>query len=53
MFSKNVGLAFGANPSREFYMLEIHYDNPMKQESIQFKTGLNIFYTQTRLEFET
>lgn len=41
----NVGYPVGENGVHEYYMLELHYDNPEMLEGLQFETGAVIYYT--------
>ncbi len=51
MFPDHVGLELkGKSNGREYYMLEIHYDNPDMIDGTRFETGVQIYYTnETRL----
>jgi hypothetical protein len=48
MFPDNVGFPVGENPGKEYFMLEIHYDNPDKIANLTFAAGINIFYAEDR-----
>jgi hypothetical protein len=48
MFPETVGFPVGENPGKEYFMLEIHYDNPEKIANLTFETGINIFYEEKR-----
>ncbi len=41
---EHVGYAVGEE-NNEYYMLEIHYDNPTQVKNAKFETGVEIFYT--------
>jgi len=30
---------------QQYYMLEVHFDNPEQIENVQFKTGTRVYYT--------
>jgi hypothetical protein len=48
-FPKDVGFPIAETPGEdEYFMLEIHYDNPEKVEGLNFTTGLTIFYDDKR-----
>ncbi|XP_021960173.1 DBH-like monooxygenase protein 2 homolog [Folsomia candida] len=53
-FPENVGYPIGEGDDagqQFYYMLEIHYDNPDKKEGVQFKAGVQFYYTnETRQE---
>ncbi|XP_035702350.1 DBH-like monooxygenase protein 2 homolog [Folsomia candida] len=47
-FPDNVGypIGDGDNAGKQiYYMIEIHFDNPDEEEGIQFKTGVQFYYT--------
>lgn len=44
---ENVGYPIGGNTTeREYYMYEIHYDNPDELEGVEFETGTIVYYTE-------
>jgi hypothetical protein len=40
----NVGYPFGLE-EHEYYMVDLHYDNPEQIPNLNFTTGAEIFYT--------
>jgi len=44
MFPDHVGIPFGESPD-EYYMTEVHYDNPEKNEGKVLESGLEVYYT--------
>ncbi len=48
-----MGLPIPDTPGRrEYYALEIHYDNPQVHDNVQFKTGARMYYTNELRETE-
>jgi len=41
-----IGKQEGAMNRTKYLLLEIHYDNPEKDENSSFGTGVQIFYTE-------
>jgi dimethyladenosine transferase 1 len=46
VFPDHVGYPLGAGSAPEYYMLEIHYDNPAELKLRPFVTGIDIFYSE-------
>lgn len=42
---EHVGYPVGEEKN-EYYMLEIHYDNPKQVSDAKFETGVEVFYTE-------
>ncbi|OXA49591.1 DBH-like monooxygenase protein 1 homolog [Folsomia candida] len=45
IFPEDVGFPIGETPTAEYYMVEIHYDNPQLLEGVLFETGLAMYHT--------
>lgn len=45
MFPDHVGHPIAENGENEYFMLELHYDNPSQVNGSKFPTGLEIYYT--------
>lgn len=45
IYPDHVGFPVGENGMTNYYMLEVHYNNPESFSDIKFETGLEIFYT--------
>lgn len=45
MFPENVGYSIGEEAGQQYYMMEIHYDNPAEIEGLKFETGVEFYYT--------
>jgi hypothetical protein len=48
---EHVGYPLGEEPE-EYYMLEVHYDNPHEQSNVRFETGVELYYTPKLREHE-
>lgn len=46
MFPDHVGHPIGETGEDEYFMLEIHYNNPLETIGLQFPTGLEIYHTE-------
>lgn len=44
LFPEHVGLPIESAPGK-YYMLEVHYDNPMRRQGIRDSSGLRLYYT--------
>lgn len=45
MYPEHVGYPFAENGTHNYYLLEVHMDNPQSLAGITFESGLEIFYT--------
>ncbi|XP_021952866.1 DBH-like monooxygenase protein 1 [Folsomia candida] len=45
VFPEDAGYPIGDLPGQQFYMMEIHYDNPDMIEGLKFETGVEFYYT--------
>ncbi len=51
IYPDHVGFPVGEDGERNYYMLEVHYNNPDALAGLTFETGLEIYYTpQLKLE---
>lgn len=46
LFPENIGSPIGEDPGQEFFMTEIHYDNPDSQAGISVHSGMNFYLTE-------
>lgn len=44
MFPENTGVPMGEDEN-EYYMTEIHYDNPKKLAGVKVHSGMEMYYT--------
>lgn len=45
IFPEDVGFPIGETSTVQYYMVEVHYDNPDRLEGVSFETGLAMYYT--------
>lgn len=45
IFPENVGFPIGENGQSQYYMMEVHYDNPKELKGVTFDTGVRTYYT--------
>ena len=46
MFPENLGTPIGTDDgSVEYFMTEVHFDNPQKRSDLVIKAGFNIYHT--------
>ena len=42
----HVGIPIGETSEEEYFLLEVHYDNPTIDSGVQYETGVTIYYTR-------
>lgn len=46
IFPEHVGFPIAEKPQDEYYVVEVHYDNPKLTKDIHYHTGIRVFYTE-------
>jgi hypothetical protein len=51
IYPEHVGYPVAESGIPNYYMLEVHYNNPDALSAVKFETGLELFYTENIREF--
>lgn len=45
IFPEHIGYPFSVDGKPNYYLLQVHYDNPNNIQGLVFETGVEFFYT--------